>query len=185
MERKETSKNEIDLKIDSLDKDQESKLFEIYAGYFVDDKDSFYFTLREFFKKNELNLPPYIMQLKYSQFILIMQRESLRYHNILKELPLYRNLYQYFLEYEEPLRDIIEFEELFTMFNELHKEYQEIKEIYQNMPPIEKNKCIFVDFMNKVVYFYYYLNEKTRFSKKNHEKFVEYFKSALLIHSDV
>jgi hypothetical protein len=185
MERKKTSKNEIELKIDSLDKDQESKLFEIYAEYFVDDKDSFYFTLREFFKKNELNLPPYVMQLKYSQFILIMQRESLRYHDILKELPLYRNLYQYFLEYEEPLRDIIEFEELFTMFNELHKEYQDIKEIYQNMPTIEKNKCIFVDFMNKVVYFYYYLNEKTRYSKENHEKFVEYFKSALLIHSDV
>ena len=185
MERKKTSKNEIELKIDSLDKDQESKLFEIYAEYFVDDKDSFYFTLREFFKKNEQNLPPYVMQLKYSQFILIMQRESLRYPDILKELPLYKNLYQYFLDYEEPLKDVIEFEELFTMFNEFHKEYQEIKEIYQNMPPIEKNKCIFVDFMNKLVYFYYYLNEKTRFSKENHEKFVEYFKSALLIHSDV
>ena len=185
MERKKTSKNEIELKIDSLDKDQESKLFEIYAEYFVDDKDSFYFTLREFFKKNELSLPPYVMQLKYSQFILILQRESLRYHDFLKELPLYRNLYQYFLECEEPLRDVIEFEELFTIFNELHKEYQDIKEIYQNMPTIEKNKCIFVDFMNKVVYFYYYLNEKTRYSKENHEKFVEYFKSALLIHSDV
>ena len=133
MERKETSKNEIELKIDTLDKDQESKLFEIYAGYFVDDKDSFYFTLREFFKKNELNLPPYVMQLKYSHFILIKQKKSLRYPDILKELPLYQNLYQYFLEYEEPLRDVIEFEELFTMFNELHKEYQEIKEIYQKL----------------------------------------------------
>ena len=51
MERKETSKNEIELKIASLDKDQESKLFELYAEYFVDDKGSFYFTLREFFKK--------------------------------------------------------------------------------------------------------------------------------------
>ena len=82
MERKETSKNEIELKIASLDKDQESKLFELYAEYFVDDKDSFYFTLREFFKKNELNLPPYVMQLKYNQFILIMHRESLRYPDI-------------------------------------------------------------------------------------------------------
>ena len=185
MERKDNSDNEIEIRIESLDKEQESKLFEIYADSFIDDKESFYFTLREFFKKYEQDLPPSIMRVRYRQFIVIMQRESLRYHDILKELPLYRNLYQYFLEYEEPLKDIMEFEELFTMFNELHKEYQDIKEIYQNMPTIEKNKCIFVDFMNKVVYFYYYLNEKTRYSEENHEKFVKYFKSALLIHSDV
>ena len=37
------------------------------------------------------------------------------------------------------------------------------------MATIEKNKCIFAGFMNKVVYYYYYLSEKTPFNKENYQ----------------
>ena len=176
--------NMVEHKIESLDEEQETKLFEIYSEYFVKDKGSFYLVLKDFFVEMDQELPPYVMQLKFRQFIIIILKKSLRYGNIQKEMPVYQYLYKFFLEYEEPLKEIIKFEELFTLFNEIHDEYDTIKEIYKGLPLLEKNKCIFVDFMNKVVYYYYYLEEKTHFSEENHQNFIEYFKSALLINSD-
>ena len=171
---------------DLISEESREELLIVYKDYFLEDEESYIHTINEFVKFYDKLPPERLMRTKYRQFLSRLMSKSKDlvnaagdYKAILTNIPLYKHLHSILTEYDEDLKEIISFEDLFRNFNRYHKVYDVLDKLYNETPQISI-RIKFVDFMNKVIKFYSH-HEGAAYTEASLPRFEEYLKSKLMI----